>query len=401
MFTAALELSSPWLVTEIRFTGEGEEKELHIDIGYEKGAKFEHEGEMYSVYDHRERTWQHLDFFQHKCSLHAKVPRVRTKAGRVRLVGVPWASKGSSFTLLFEDKVVGLCKKGMSISGVGEEVRLSWGRAQRIVLRRTSQALANETLEDVGELAVDETSRQKGHSYFTVMSDRERKKVVGVSVGKDKDAFADALVDMEVRGADRKKVRTVTMDMSRTYISAREELMPDSAVVFDRFHIMKKLNEAVDEVRRKEQKQHREQFKKSRYLWLKNGGDLTERQQQRVADLSSAYPNVGTAYRLKELFKQILDRAYHSSDLSDIAIWLDEAYNSGIGPVQKFVMTVLRHWEGVEAFFEHLATNALAERINLKIQEIKRTAKGFRNTHNFILMIYFHLGGLNLKTHYK
>lgn len=401
LFTAALELTSPWYVSSIKFKDREGEKELHIEIDHKKGVKFEFEGDLYPIYDHQERTWKHLDFFQHTCYLHAKVPRVKLRTGEVRLVSIPWSSKGSSFTLLFEDKVLSLGKKGMSIRAISEELRLSWGQAQRIILRRTSQALAHETLEDVEQLSVDETSRRKGHSYFTIMADRARKKVVGVSIGKDKDAFAHALLDMELRGADRQQVKTITMDMSKSYISASQEFMSHSSIIFDRFHIMKKLNEAVDKVRREEQRQHQEQFKRTRYLWLKNGKKLTDKQQQRVADLSNAYPNIGTAYRLKELFKQILDQAYYSNDLSDIGIWLDEAYHSGIEPIKKFVDSIHKHWEGVEAFFQHLATNALAERINLKIQEIKRTAKGFRNSHNFMLMIYFHLGGLNLNTHYK
>ena len=399
IFTAALELENPWQVEKVYFEPDGEDKILHLNIGYDKGSKFDYEGEQYSVYDHQERTWRHLDFFQHKCYLKARVPRIKTKAGKVKLVEVPWAGKGSSFTLLFEDKVISLAKKNLSISGLSEELRIGWGQAQRIILSKTSHALSTQDLEDVKEMSADETSRKKGHQYFTILADRQEKKVVGIAVGKDKDAFAHALIDMEVRGADRKKVETITMDMSNSYIAAAEQYLEQGEIIFDRFHIMKSLNEAVDEVRRTEQKKYKEELKRSRYLWLKNNSNLNEEQRRKIDVLSEAFPNIGRAYRLKEMFKEVMDEAYYSNDLRNIGLWLDEAYLSNIKPIQKFVISLLKHWKGVETYFLYTATNALAERINLKIQEIKRTAKGFRNLHNFMLMIYFHLGGLKFAAH--
>jgi len=399
IFTAALDLEKPWQVEEVYFETDGKDKILRLKIGYKKGSKFDYDGEKYSVYDHQQRTWRHLDFFQHECYLEARVPRVKTKGGKVKLVAVPWAGRGSSFTLLFEDKLISLAQRNLSISGLAEELRTGWGQAQRIILSRTAHALSTQDLEDVKEMSVDETSRRKGHQYFTILADSEKKKVVGIAVGKDKEAFAHALVDMEVRGADRKKVETITMDMSNSYIAAAEQYLEQGEVIFDRFHIMQNLNKAVDEVRRTEQKIYKEELKRSRYLWLKNNSNLNEEQRQKVEALSESFPNIGRAYRLKEMFKEVMDEAYNSSDLSNIGLWLDEAYLSNIKPIQKFVISLLKHWKGVETYFLYTLTNALAERINLKIQEIKRTAKGFRNLHNFMLMIYFHLGGLKLTTH--
>jgi len=399
IFTAALELEQPWQVEEVYFEVDGKDKILRLKIGYNKGSEFEYEGEKYSVYDHQQRTWRHLDFFQHECYLEARVPRVKTKDGKVKLVAVPWAGRGSSFTLLFEDKIISLAQRNLSISGLAEELRIGWGQVQRIILSRTAHALSTQDLEDVKELSVDETSRKKGHQYFTILADSDKKKVVGIAVGKDKEAFAHALLDMEIRGANRKKVETITMDMSNSYIAAAEQYLEQGEIIFDRFHIMKNLNKAVDEVRRAEQKVYKEELKRSRYLWLKNNSNLNEEQRLKVDTLSEAFPNIGTAYRLKEMFKEVMDDAYDSSDLSNIGLWLDEAYLSNIKPIQKFVFSLLTHWKGVETYFLYTLTNALAERINLKIQEIKRTAKGFRNVHNFMLMIYFHLGGLKLTTH--
>lgn len=104
---------------------DAEDKEgiLHIYIDYPKGSKFEYEGESYSVYDHQERTWQHLNFFEHKCYIHSKVPRVKIKDGKVKLVKVPWSHKGSSFTLKFEQDVLNLISSNMAATAVGSDMK--------------------------------------------------------------------------------------------------------------------------------------------------------------------------------------------------------------------------------------------------------------------------------------
>lgn len=398
IFAKALELESPWEIKSLDLKREEEKKILKIELSYKKGSKFEYEGEMYSVYDHKARSWRHLNFFQHECYIEAKVPRIETKEGKVKQVKVPWAKPGSSFTLLFEKDVLDLIRDGMNMSKVGSRLGLYGKRVFRIVSRYVSEALATQELSTVKELSVDETSTRKGHNYFTILADRKAKKVVGIAVGKDKEAFAHALVDMEIRGADRHKVKAVTMDMSTSYIAAVNEYMYQADIVFDRFHIVKKMNEAVDEIRRKEQKEYSE-LKKSKYLWLKNNSKLNIKQKERVNYLSVAYPEIGTAYRLKELLKKVLDNAYQDQRLKPLNEWIKEAWKSKLKPIRKFIKMLRNHWYGVKSYFKRLATNALAERINLKIQEIKRNAKGFRNPFNFSIMIYFHLGGLNFDTH--
>jgi transposase len=398
IFTAALELQAPWYVEDVQLFGQGKDKELHIYVNHERRKKFKYESEEYPVYDHQKRTWKHLNFFQHACFIHASVPRVKTKEEEVRLIEVPWAKPGSSFTLLFEQDVLKLIEEGMSASAVGRRLNIGSKRVFGVVRRYVSQALATQDIEIVKELSVDETSSSKGHNYLTILADREAKKVVGVAVGKDKDAVAHALIDMEVRGGDRTKVKSVTMDMSRSYISATNEYMPKAAITFDRYHISALLNKAVDEIRRRDQRQY-DEIKNSRYLWLRSHQNLNEEQKERIDYLGNAYPNIGKAYRLKELLKQVLDDAHENNRLTPLNQWMKEAWATGLEPLRKFVDMLNDHWYGIKEYFKKVATNAYAERLNLKIQEIKRLAKGYRNTHNFMIMIYFHLGGLDLKTH--
>ena len=203
LFSAALGLQSPWFVDLIEFKEKETVRELHIHLKHEKHSKFSFENESYSVYDHQERSWRHLNFFEHECYLYARVPRIKTKTGQVLLVDVPWAQPGSSFTLLFEAYAALLVQGGMSMSTAGDYLSIDGRRIWTIINKMVSQALSTQPLEPVEHLGVDETSSKKGHQYITVFTDVDRKKVVGIAEGKDIQAFNNALIDMEIRCVDR------------------------------------------------------------------------------------------------------------------------------------------------------------------------------------------------------
>jgi transposase len=396
LFATALGLSSPWHIAKVEFKDEESRRELHLTIEHDKGVKFSLDGEPCSVYDHQNRTWRHLNFFEHECYLHASVPRVKDKGGKVRLVEVPWANSNSSFTLLFEAYTALLVKSGMSVTAAGNYVDESYKIVHRIIKSLVMEAITEQPLEDVKELAIDETSTKKGHNYFTILSDRERKIVVGVSEGKSKESVKSASEEMIIRGVDISKVRNITMDMSPSYIGAAREYFGQAEIIFDRYHISAQLNKVVDEIRRKEQREYHE-LTKSRYLWLKNSNKLTEKDRAKVDYLAETYPNIGTAYRLKEILKEVFDEAVNNHTLKPIKEWMKAALKTDLKPLHGFVKMLKRHWYGIKTYFKKQVTNAYAERVNLKIQEIKRIAKGYRNQSNYKMMIYFHLGGLDMK----
>ncbi len=316
VFAGALNIASPWYVAEIELVKGQESEELHITIEHNRRTLFEYEGGKFSVHDHQNRTWKHLDFFQHTCYIHARVPRVKIGDGKVKLVEVPWAQKGSSFTVLFEYKVIEIVRNGMSVSKTGETLGISAKRAFSIITRKVAEALSTQPLEDVKQLSIDETSAKKGHNYLTVLCDRDRKKVVGISAGKDAEALAQGLIDMEIRGAQRERVKSVTMDMSTGYIAGVAQYLPQASIVFDYFHIMKQFNKAVDQIRRQDQKESRQAFIRTRYLWLRGKEKLTTAQQQRIAQLSASYPRIGKAYQLKERLRDIFAYAHIDSNLN-------------------------------------------------------------------------------------
>lgn len=396
LFTYALGLTAPWYVTDVKFIQGDNGSELHITIDHKDGYQFlSDDDHYYSVYDHVEKTWRHLDFFQHICYIHARVPRVRNSKGNTLMVDVPWASPGSSFTLLFEAYAMLLVHSGMSLSAGGEYMSIDGRIIGRIIKRNVAVALAEQPLNPVKQLGLDETSYQKGHQYITVLTDKEEKKVVGLGYGKDVEAVGEALLEMEIRGADRKKVETISLDFSPAYIAACKKYFKKAAKVFDRFHLECLLNKIVDQIRREDQK-HNTVLKKTRYLWLKNASNLKDKQKQIIELLGQTCPRIGIVYRLKEQFKEVWQEPEIEKAKKLLRAWLTLALNTKIEQVVGFVKTVKKHWRGIITYFIEKATNAFAEQANLKIQEIKRVAKGYRNLNNFYTMIYFHLGKLEL-----
>lgn len=400
LFAQALGLPAPWYIEEIKFT-KGESNsllsggQLDIIINFTIGSKFLSDNqEICAVHDTVSKTWRHIDFFQHMCYIHARVPRIKLPDNSVKTVVVPWAKSGSGFTLLFEAMSMFIVKEGMSLNSAGRTLKEDGRVIGRIIRNYVEEAKQTQPLESFKVVGIDEVSIQKGHKYLTILSDSEHKKVVGIGVGKDRAAVIEALEEMDNRFCDFDSIRFATIDLSRAYISATLSELPQAKIVYDRFHVESLLSKAVDEVRRQEQSMATE-LKKTRYLWLRNEDSLSKRQLKKVHYLSKCFPTIGEAYRLKEQLKQIYNSAGQIGSIKDLKEWMKLAEASKIKPILQFVNTIKSHWSGIITYFKKQYTNAFAEQINSTIQLIKRIARGYRNIDNFKTMIYFKLGGLH------
>lgn len=400
IFAVALGLSKPWFIEQVNFeqSEDGYVPRLRIKINFTPGAKFIVNGEAYTAYDTVQRSWRHMNFFQHECYIDARVPRVKTNGGNTLIPDVPWARPGSSFTLLFEAFAMSLVKNSMSLQEAGRTMNVDGRVIGRIIRSYVEIALCEDELNEVESITVDETSVKKGHNYVTILTNIKEKKVVGVGVGRDASAFKQALTEMESRKASKEAIKHVAMDMSPSYIAATADLLPQAQRVYDRFHLEQMLSKAVDSVRKREAVAAKE-LKKTKYLWLRNASNLNERQSEKIIYLAEIFPNIGKAYRLKESFKEIFNNAAPHQAADTLSEWLEDAERTNLPEIINFCQSVRKHWNGIISFFNLRLTSAIAERINLKIQEIKRSAKGYRNMKNFIAMIYFHLGKLPIPTH--
>ena len=178
-------------------------KELHIHIDFSRGARFVNDkGESVCAYDTEEKEWRHLNFFEHKCYLHCRVPRVRMSDGKVRMVAVPWVRTGSGFTLLFEAYTMKLLESKMPVSSVAKHTKVTAPRIWRVFNHWVSKARARIDLGSVRRIGIDETSSRKGHNYITNFVDLDTRGLIYSTEGKGESTIENFVKELESRGGD-------------------------------------------------------------------------------------------------------------------------------------------------------------------------------------------------------
>ena len=183
------------------------------------------------------------------------------------------------------------------------------------------------------------------------------------------------------------------MDMLPAFISGTLKHFPEAKIVFDRFHIKKMLNQAVDEVRKPERRIHNA-LKGHKYTFLKSARNLSKKQKHAKLELMEAYPALGETVRLQELFDDFFEFSDTDEAAAFLAYWCDLAWESKIQPMIKFASVIKSHWTGVINYVRAKISNGILEGINSKIQLAKSRARGYRNTRNLINMVYFIAGKL-------
>lgn len=396
LFTAALGLLAPWKVVESSF--DADERRLELRIDFERGARFPCpvcDTSGCPVHDTETKRWRHLDFFQHQAFLEARVPRVRCAEHGVRLVAVPWARPGSGFTLLFEALIMTLAAE-MPVAAIGELVGEHDTRLWRVVHHHVDRALAGQDLSGLQRLAVDETSFRRGQDYVSVFADIDQARVVFATPGRDAGAYARFACDLAVHGGRPEQVREVCQDMSESYLLGALRHLPCAEITFDRYHVKAQLTKAVDEVRKAERREHGELLRHSRYLWLCNPRNLSDRQADRLAELMRHPLKTARAYRWMLRF----DAVYQLEDPEEAAAYLRAftrgARHSRLAAIIRFAQMIDEYWLGIVNWWHSRISNGLLEGLHSLVQAAKRRARGYRSTRNYIAMIHLTAGKLDV-----
>jgi transposase len=390
IFAIALGLENPWQIEKVVFNKDQSQLDIHLQ--FIRGHKFKMEdGNQYTAHDRVERKWQHLDFFQHTCYLHAKVPKVKQADGKIKTYPVPWARKGSGFTLLFEAFSMLLIENEMPVNKAAKIVKVYPNRLWNIFNYWISKTHKEDIIEGLDKVGFDETSVRKGHKYVTTMVDLDQRRVLFVTEGKGADCIGKSVEYLDKKSVDKSAINQVCIDMSPAFISGCGKYLPNAAITFDKFHVVKEVNKAMDELRRLERVGN-EMLKKHKYTFLKN--KLSPKLKEERDFLLEMYPKLGEGYRLKHLFQEFWDLKDREEAEAYLSFWCDMADDSGIFPFQKVVRTIKAHWSGIINYIESRISNGILEGLNSKIQLAKKRARGYRNTKNFINMIYFTCGKL-------
>jgi transposase len=217
-----------------------------------------------------------------------------------------------------------LIKGEMPLSRVAQQVGVERNRIERIFNAYVTEAVADMDCSQVTTLGIDETSSRRGHKYVSVAVDLVSKKVVSVATGKDTEAVGRIREDFEAKKGVAEQVNLISIDMSPAFIKGAGESFPNAEITYDKFHVVKLINEAVDKTRRSEQASCKE-LKKTRFLWLED--DLTEERTNQLKHLSISYPTMGEAYRLKQLFKTFWQEESVGQARCFLEAWIIKARN--------------------------------------------------------------------------
>jgi transposase len=391
LFSMALGLSEPWIVERTEF--KPAEHRLDLYLGFKTGSKFTCPTCDYknTAYDTIEKTWQHLNFFQHEAYIHARVPRVDCKAHGVHMIDVPWARKGSGFTLLFEALVMIMVKE-MSVKGVSRIIGTTDTRLWRVLEHYVDADLAKQDLSEVTKVGFDETASKRGHSYITVAADLETGKAIFVTEGKDAATIMAFVTHLEAHGGSVVAIKEVCSDMSPAFISGIEEHLPEAAITFDRFHVMKLLGEAVNKVRKEEAKSETV-LRGSKYVWLSNQANLSAQNLTRLKSLAGLQLKTAKAWRMMIIFKGLFDFSAERA-IEELGRWRLWAARSKLAPIVDFARMLKKHWGGVVRWLFSGLTNGLLESLNSLIQAAKSRARGYRTVKNLKIMTYIVAGKL-------
>ena len=338
----------------------------------------------------KEREWRDLSMRKLPLKLRYRPRRVECPRCGVRVEDFPWAEPWARVTTALFNAVAMLARE-LSWQGTARQYGLNWKSVATIVKRAVEYGLRHRARPAVHVIGIDEVSRRKGQVYLTVVYDLERRVLLWVGDDRTEEAVKPFFTkEMGTRRCHT--LRVVCMDMWAPYANLVREYATYAQILFDRFHIVKHLNEAVEEVRRSEMRRlslkERVAFKRSRWLLLKNPWNLNPDQKERLSTLVRWNAPIVRAYYLKESFQLFWDYKQCKRAETHLQKWMTSAMRSRLDPFKRFVRMLRSHLDGVLPWTRIRLSNAAVEGMNNKIKSISHRSFGFRTATNFIAAIY-------------
>ena len=346
----------------------------------------------------RERRWRHLGLGEIRLHLCYAPRRVACPACGIRTEQVPWAEAGSRFTRDFEEMVAYLTRV-TDKTQVTRLMAIAWRTVGAIVERVVARKQDPERLSDLRWIGIDEFSHRKGQRYITLVVDHVRRRVVWAAEGKDSATIRRFFDELGPGG--RASIQGVTTDMATWFLKAVRENVPHAEIVIDRFHVQKLATDALDEVRRIQQRTTRgtplgRTIFRSRFALLKNHGDLDARQRMKLSEIEKTNRPLFRAYLLKEALAAALD--YRQPKRAERALreWMAWAARSRLAPFVRTGRTIRKHFDGILAYIKGRMTNGFVEGINNRMRMVARRAFGFHSAGALIALLFLCCGGIQL-----
>lgn len=406
LFHELLGLGLNWEVSESRF--EPASGTVFLEIRETRrlweGVRCPKDTGYASCYDHTETlTWRHLNIFQHRCEITCRLPRGQCRqCGHIFRVRPPWEGLSMHFTKEFEAFAL-LLMREMPVRKVAQTVGETDTRLWRMLFRQVEAASAENDLSQVCCVGVDEMSVRKGQEYLSVFADLVKKRVDFATEGREGETWARFVEMLEKHNGHRHAITQVSMDMSAAYEKGVRENCRNAQVVFDKFHVIQNVSQAVDQGRMREVRAGGpgvwEALRKSRWLWRKNPENLTAPQQERLAEIKNKNLITAKAYQMRLVLQDI----YRSPDATTarrrFKVWCRWVRWAArfckfnlLSSMVKVAQTLADHLAGILAHWKWGLTNAFMEGLNSVFSATKRKARGYRSTTHFITMLYLIAG---------
>lgn len=353
------------------------------------------------LHDYRTRTVRDLPIFNKPLFLNVQIKRFRCKnCNELFSQHFESINPGQHQTIRFREYLYALCHES-TIQKVSREQRIAYSTLERIYYAIASEKLhklqRDQRIQailqtEVTTIGMDEIAVRKGHTYETVLVDLEHGGVLGMAHERSYESAAQLLKIHPV--LSQSTIQTIVVDMWDPFHKAIENALPSALIVIDKYHVIQKVTQALDQVRKKLQSEQT-LLKKKRLLFLMSLEKLSEKQKICLDELLDDCPDLAHAYYLKELFRTIYLAPTRNDAKDQLTQWIDEAKKSPFKPFHQ-VANMMRNWrEKILNYFDCKITNARTEGTNHKIKNIKRRAYGYRNLHRFRTRVMLECSGLN------
>lgn len=389
-----LDFGKGWELKDVKIDKISKEIDIYLEY-VDKACFYSNKEPECPVYDYsKTRRIRHLDMFDYRTFLNFKTPRALLSDRKVRIIPLKFTDERVSFTYDFERKTILTLELSKNKTQTASYLNTSFEVIDNIMQRAVKRGLARRNLDDVRVISLDEKSIFDGHNYITILSDPINQRILDIIEGRTIESTKE-LIQTTLTQNQQENITDVTMDMWKPYINCVTEILPNTDIAHDNFHISKYLNKGVDTVRKQEVKKN-EELKHTKYIFLKNNVNWTDNQKIKFEEINQTNLKTADAWRIKENFKAIYSYWNPKQCIHFFENWYINVLDSDIKPMIAVADTLLRHLKGIVNAAVTSLSNGIAENINGKIQIVKSIARGFKSVKGYRNALLFFNGNLDL-----
>jgi transposase len=376
-------------------------KELHLAVKpYKNGCRCPQCGRRGRIVHRttRLRRWEDLTLMGLQVLLWYAPKEIHCPThGRVQEM-IPWAPARSRITYRQEWRICTLSQI-MTQKAAAEILQMASSTLSDLLHRIITRVRHGHKIRGLTTLGVDEVSYCKGRKFATLVYDLDRSRVLWVGQGKGRETI-DRFFNECLSVGQKARISWASCDMSRAYTEAIKHHCPNATLVIDRFHVVKALNEAVDEVRKEQWRaldaEGRKAIKGLRWLLGMHSKNRTKGHTRFLNNLRNSNRRIHRAWVLKDEFEHFWNYTYRASAEKFLKRWMTAALRSRIPTLRKFVDTLKNYYDNIIAFIDRNLTNAVGEGLNRIVKIVKNRASGYRNLESFADIIYLTVGDLDI-----